>query len=231
MNNDIIEYEEIYKNRCRFLRENGVALEELNNYNNFEDLFSKNIWNEIIRRKQNRKNKRYRVKQKYKEILCLKDFLDNNDERQSNIVFGTITLKDKYLKDRKEETRIKLIEKWLKQHFIYSILNKDYGEKKGREHYHFIGLTQEEEEPKLNKKGKQKKSKKGFLLYELKNKNFKLGFEPTICIVDYSKADINKTIDYLLKLNNHSTKNTTKDRVRIIKKDILKFVVFYKRKK
>lgn len=231
MNNDIIAYEEIYKKRCSFLKDNGVALEELNNYSNFKDLFSIDIWKQIINRKQNRKNKRYRVKQKYKEILCLKDFLDNNDEKKSKIVFGTITLNNEYLYNREERTRIKLIEKWLKQHFIYSILNKDYGEKKGREHYHFIGLTQEKVEQLFNKKGSPKKSKKGFLLYELQNKDFKLGFEPTICIVDYSKADINKTIDYLLKLNNHSTKNTTKDRVRIIKKDILKFVVFYKNKK
>ena len=44
-----------------------------------------------------------------------------------------------------------------------------------------------------------------------------MGFEPTLCLIDLNKNDIQKTVNYLLKLNNHSSKLTTKNRVRIIK--------------
>jgi hypothetical protein len=44
-----------------------------------------------------------------------------------------------------------------------------------------------------------------------------MGFEPTLCLVDLNINDIEKTIQYLLKLNNHSNKLSTKNRVRIIK--------------
>ena len=92
------------------------------------------------------------------------------------------------------------------------MLNKDYGGKNEREHYHFIGITIEE----IESKGKV--SKKGYEIFELKNKNYTMGFEPTLCIINLQMNDTNKTINYLLKLNNHSSKTTTKNnRLRVIK--------------
>ena len=44
-----------------------------------------------------------------------------------------------------------------------------------------------------------------------------MGFEPTLCLIDLEKADIQKTTNYLLKLNNHSNKKGTKSRIRVIK--------------
>ncbi|MBQ4209090.1 hypothetical protein II654_01515, partial [bacterium] len=49
-------------------------------------------------------------------------------------------------------------------------------------------------------------------LVKMKNEQF----EPTLCLVDISVNDINKTINYLLKLNNHSNKLSTRNRLRII---------------
>lgn len=198
---------EIYQFRCKSLIENGLALEELNEYDNFNDIFSETEFRSILNEKQNRKNKRYRTKEKFIELYRITELVKSNDKR---IVFGTITLDNKHL-NQKENTYIRKIHKWLKKHFIYSILNKDYGSKTEREHYHFIGLTTEEIE------SKKKKSKKGYEIYELKAKDYDMGFEPTLCIIDLNKADIKKTINYLLKLNNHSSKIGTKSRVRIIK--------------
>ena len=118
----------------------------------------------------------------------------------------------------KEDTYIRKIHKYLKNHYLYSILNKDFGKKTEREHYHFIGLTLPKEE--LEDTGK--KSKKGYKIYELKNKDYKLGFEPDLCKVDLQKNDMEQTTNYLLKLNNHSNKITSSNRVRIIKSPLMK---------
>ena len=193
-------------------------LKELNKYSNFKDLMSEEVFKVLVNRKQNRKNKRYRTKQKYKEIFQLS--LRSED---SKIVFGTITLNDYYL-SLEERTRTKLINKWLKSHFVYSILNKDFGKKTEREHYHFIGLTIQPIKQCFNDQQEPIKSKKGYYIYTLEKRDFRLGFEPDLCLVDLQKNDLDKTINYLLKLNNHSTKITTRNRVRIIKNPVLKLL-------
>ena len=132
----------LYKLICKKLIDNGLALEELNNYNNFKDNFSESEFKKIMKNKQNRKNKRYRTKNKFLELYRISYCIPN-----AKVVFGTITLNDHYL-GLKENTYIRNIHEWLKSHFAYSILNKDFGTKTEREHYHFIGLTNEELEPK-----------------------------------------------------------------------------------
>lgn len=198
---------EMYQFRCKTLIGNGLAYEELENYANFKNVFSKYEFECIIREKHNRKNKRYRTKSKFIELYRIASLIENQNKK---IVFGTITLDNENL-SKKENTYIRKIHKWLKNHFIYAILNKDFGSKTEREHYHFIGLTTEEIETKNTK------SKKGYEIYELKKKDYEMGFEPTLCIIDLNENDIQKTVNYLLKLNNHSNKITTKNRVRIIK--------------
>lgn len=199
------EQMELYRLVCKKLIENGLSLEELNNYDNFKEVFSVEEFKKIINEKQNRKNKRYRTKNKFLELFRISYCLKN-----SKIVFGTITLNDHYL-GLKENSYIRNIHTWLKNHFAYSILNKDFGSKTEREHYHFIGLTTEELE------AKNVKSKTGYQIYELTKKDYKMGFEPDLCLVDLNVNDIEKTIQYLLKLNNHSNKITTKNRVRVLK--------------
>lgn len=205
---------ELYQIRCKCLIEEGLALEELNNYANFKNVFSKYEFQKILNEKQNRKNKRYRTKSKFVELYRLTQYIKNENKK---IVFGTITLDD-YNLNMKEDTYIRKIHKWLKQHFIYVILNKDFGKKNEREHYHFIGLTIEEIE------SKNIKSKKGYEIFELKRKDYQMGFEPTLCIIDLNKDDIQKTVNYLLKLNNHSNKITTRNRVRIVKNEDYRYL-------
>ena len=214
-----MELHQEYKNRCRALLKLGLAHEELNKYDNFKDLMTEDVFKIIMKDKQNRSQKRYRTKSKFKEIIQMYNNSDTCDRKA--LVFGTLTLNDYYL-GLKENTYIRKIHKWLKQHFIMVILNKDFGEKKGREHYHFLGITTEELEQLFNENGKPKRSKKGYDIYELKKKDYELGFEPTICIIDFDKSDIDKSINYLLKLNNHSNKVFTKSRVRVIKGPMIK---------
>lgn len=203
----------IYKNRCKLLTEIGLALEELNNYENFKDILTENQFKEVIRQKQNRKNKRYRTKIKILDLYKVKV----NVLKKGQVVFGTITLDDKHL-SQKENTYIRKIHKWLKEHFICSILNKDFGSKTEREHYHFIGLTTED------LKDTNKKSRIGNKLYKLEKENYNMGFEPALEIINLDINDFDKTNNYLLKLNNHSNKEGTKSRVRVIKSDLWEYL-------
>jgi hypothetical protein len=138
---------EVYQFLCKNLIDNGLTYDELENYTNFEDVFSKQEFECIIREKHNRRNKRYRTKSKFIELYRIASLIENQNKK---IVFGTITLDNKNL-NKKEDTYIRKINKWLKNHFIYSILNKDFGNKTEREHYHFIGLTIEDIETKNSK--------------------------------------------------------------------------------
>jgi len=204
------EQMELYHFICRSLKNQGFSNKDLNDFKNFEANFSEEEFKTILRIKQNRKNKRYRTKKKFIEILELRSLLKLTG-KNVNLVFGTCTLKPKELKNQ-ERTRVKKLDKWLKKHFLYVIVNKDFGKKKEREHYHFIGITIEEIE-----EIKKIKSNTGRIIYELKQKDYELGFEPDLCIIDLKENDIEKTINYLLKLNNHSNKNTTKNRTRVLK--------------
>ena len=210
---------DLYKNRCTNLLKNGYSYEELNNFNNFADILSKEEFDNEQRLKQNRKNKRNRIKKALIELLRFYQLI--LDEKE--LVFGTCTLNENSLKI-KEETLNKKLNKWIKNHFRWAILNVDYGKKNERKHFHFIGITTEKIE------NKNKKSKTGYDIYELLQKDYDLGFEPDLLKIDFNKNDINKTINYLLKLNNHTTKDSTTNRVRILKQDLVKFLTKIKKK-
>lgn len=211
---------DLYKNRCTALLKIGLAYEELNKYDNFSDILSEDDFKLEIRFKQNRKNKRNRTKKHLMEIIRFKNALNGN----GTLVFGTCTLNDKTL-SFKSETIDKKINFWIKKHFLWALVNIDYGKKNERKHYHFIGITTELIEPV------HQKSKKGYDMYNLTQKDYEMGWEPDLLKIDFSKNDIDKTINYLLKLNNHSNKDTTSNRVRVIKKDIVKLFTEDKRKK
>lgn len=208
-----MEATEMFKERCRNLLEKGHTYLDLDKYIYFEDLFSYAEWKELVRIKNNRRQKRNRTRNKFKNMIFIKQQI----EVETTLVFGTITLNDKYL-SMKENTYIRKIHSWLKEHFLIAILNKDYGDKTGREHYHFLGLTKEELESTNHK------SKKGYLIYELKNKTYKMGHEPDLLKVDLKIDDLDKTTNYLLKLNNHTSKDSTKSRVRVIKQPLFEYL-------
>ena len=225
MNNEIIDiyYDLVYKKRCEELKAVGLSNEELNNYENFKDLYTEEEFKKTMNIKQNRKNKRYRTKNKFKELFKLKEKVKNG-----KVVFISIQPNDTLL-NQEERTYTKKINEWLKEHFLYSILNKDYGDLTGREHYHALAITTEEIEQLFHEDGTPKRSNSGYLMYELIRKDFskiskskELQFEPTLNLVDLEKDSLGKTVNYLLKLNNHSNKSTTKSRVRIIKSPLMK---------
>lgn len=212
------EAEVIYKQRANEIRKKinefekkGIISIELNNYNNFKDILSLEDFKSarrIINRKQGRRKRCYK---KLEQIISLYEELFFEKGIYCNIVFGTCTFNNNAI-TWKEETRTKKVNKWIKEHFLIALANIDYGKQKEREHHHFIGLTFEE----LEKTGK--KGKKGFDMYEIKdNKNYGLGFEPNLEIINDFDND-KKLSNYLVKLNFHSNKNSTRNRrIRVLK--------------
>lgn len=209
------QYYLVYRDRCKSL----IKLEDynlLNDFAYFKDIIPDQDFKDIIREKQNRKNRRYRTDRKIFDMLRLTNYYSMLNI-PSKVVFGTLTLNDKIL-SQKEDTYMRKISKWLKKHFKYVILNKDYGKNNEREHYHFIGLTIEELVKIENK------SKKGYSMYKLKNQDYELGFEPVLEIFNFE--DKKKVRNYLLKLNNHSNKDTTKSsRTRVFKTGVAEMIL------
>lgn len=216
------EYEKLYNNRISYLIENHCKSKSdysiLNNYDNFKDLMNEEVFKKIIKSKHRRQQKRYRCNRKLKEILLLKEQLDFNNI-DNKLLWVTCTFNNKEL-EYKEETRAKKIDKWIHEHFIIALLHIDYGKKNEREHYHFIGLTTEDIEPAINKKtGKQARTDNNVPLYELIKKTYKIGHEPDIEVISRKDEDYNlkKISNYLIKLQNHYSKETVKNRrIRLI---------------
>lgn len=110
------------------------------------------------------------------------------------MIFGTLDFKDEALENTSKETRRRYVTRFLNNNTFHYIANIDYGKKNGREHYHFIAMVED------------KISIQDWLSYG----GGKFQFIP------FAKKDIKATKNYLLKLNNHSYKESTKQE-RIIK--------------
>lgn len=215
---------DIYDKKAKTLKETyGFIIERdkteyykmLQNYEYFKDIMSESEFKEVLRYKRNRAKRRNRANKKVRELR----FLD-----RPRLVFGTCTFDNAHYYKKngqriKEETLTKKVNKWVQRHFIYAVVNIDYGEKKEREHHHFIGAIKEgygELVPCMNKKGKQAKSKKGYLLWNLdrEHQDYDLGFECQLEKLEYDAQDYNmrKISNYLLELKNHINKKSTHSR-------------------
>lgn len=206
---------DIYNERATTLKETYSFIIEkdkkyyykmLQTYEYFKEYMSESDFKEVLRLKRNRSNRRRRANKKIAKIRF---------SERPTIIFGTCTFNDEQFykkngKEIKERTRTKKVNEWIMSHFDYSVVNIDYGKKNEREHHHFVGILKNGEELEIIKS----KSKTGYKMYELKNKDYKLGFEPTLELVEYDPQDYNmkKLSNYLLKINNHENKSTTKNR-------------------
>lgn len=212
----------LYDLRCREIKDyNFDSVYEyykaLNDFSYFKDILTEDSFKGVLRLKRSRKGKRTRTRKK------LSITLSSEALKTSKLVFTTCTFDNAHLYKRdgtqkRIETLNKNVDKWIKRHFQYAIVNVDYGEEKERLHYHLIGyLKPGEELLPVIVGNKQSKSKKGFLNWELKSKDYILGFEPTVNAVDDVLDDYKKLTNYLLKINNHANKpSALNHRIRVI---------------
>lgn len=207
----------LYRKRKREIIESKHIVNKykiLEDYFYFKDILSEEDFIKAKRESKRRYAKRKRCNDKLKQII-IKLYDESNKNKNTILVFGTCTFNDKEL-ERKERTRTKKINKWLNSHFIYSLVNIDYGDKNEREHYHFVGITGEEIE------SKEVKGKRGKKIYELKNKDYDMGFEPSLEIIKITSEDyfLKKISNYLVKINYHSNKkSSSKRRIRFFKNE------------
>lgn len=109
------------------------------------------------------------------------------------IVFGTLTFRDEVLSKTCERTRARYVTQFLNKQSFHYLANIDFGTQNDREHYHFIAMIEKKMDMKEWKYGGNK-----------------------IKLVPLNKDDILSIRSYLLKLNNHSYKESTRQR-RILK--------------
>lgn len=109
--------------------------------------------------------------------------------KNHKLVFGTLTFNDKTLSNTSERTRTRYVTKFLSDNTYHYIANIDYGEKNNREHYHFIAMIKRDIDMTKWKYGGNK-----ILNIPLKSK------------------DVKAIKNYLLKLNNHSYKTSTRQK-------------------
>ena len=118
-------------------------------------------------------------------------YLDTH--KNYKLIFGTLTFSDSTLARTSERTRTRYVTKYLSDHTYHYIANIDFGDKNNREHYHFIAMVKD----------------------KLECKDWNYGLSKFQWIKMTSK-DIKSTKNYLLKLNNHSYKSSTRQK-RIIR--------------
>lgn len=116
-----------------------------------------------------------------------------NTFKEYRLIFGTLTFRDKILNNTCERTRARYVTKFLSKETFHYIANIDYGNKNNREHYHFLALIKNNINLKKWTYGSNK-----------------------VEVVPIDRENIKKTKNYLLKLNNHSYKESTKQK-RILK--------------
>ena len=127
--------------------------------------------------------KRKRVRKKIKRMSEYK-----NTHPDVYLSFVTFTFTDYELSNTSEETRRRKLREYLNKYALDYVLNVDYGDETGREHYHAVVLYRE----------------------KLKKKDQCWSGYTHIKPIHASVEDIRKTAQYLTKLSSHACKSTTK---------------------
>lgn len=161
------------------------------------------------------------IKAEYNRVTRLRSrirlFLDCKEPTN----FITLTFSDKILQNSTPKDRRRYVQRYLKSQSNYFIANVDYGEKKGREHYHAVILGKIDLEP-WRKYGHILSEKVGNRK-ELTRKNVPKRYrhldektQKSLMLADTEK----KISKYVAKLTNHAIKETTKRSVMIYSKQM-----------
>ena len=165
---------------------NGLYYEIIHNYSyknliNDKEAFIKRYGNTTLKIANNLNHAKYQRTIRLKERI--KKAVESN-----KAWFITITFNPKTLKNTNEQTRRKYVSRWLKSVSNLYIANIDYGEEKGREHYHAV-ITSDNKPPK----------------------SWPYGFID-ILKVKTTENDTKRISKYISKLTNHAIKHTTKSK-------------------
>lgn len=176
-----------------------------NNRNNYLNIFDEDTIIDCFKiYNANRARKRYGLEELIKWCFAIEK---SNHYKGYYIIFGTLTFSDRVLEKTSKETRRRYVTRFLAKYCESYIANIDYGKKNEREHYHFVALCKE----------------------EIKKDSWKYGFD-SYRKIESTKNELQKAKNYILKLNNHSYKSSTKNERVIMNKskkgiDLLDIIV------
>lgn len=156
-----------------------------NNKNNYLEIFDEEtIINCFKIFNANRARKQYGLNEMIKWCFSIEK---TNHFKDYIIIFGTLTFNDKILETTSKLTRRRYVSRFLKDKCVSYIANIDFGNKNNREHYHFVALCKDKIDTNL----------------------WKYGYASFTKI--NATRDIKKIKNYILKLNNHSYKSSTRN--------------------
>ena len=180
---------DIFKARKKYLYE---KYKDLDSFKNYSDLMNEEQFDTCNKIYKNQLQRKYKIKERLNNWLyAIKEIPQYKDYI---IVFGTLTFNDKLLKNKKE-TRRKYVERFLREQTEEYISNIDYGKINDREHYHFIALVKN----KIN-------CKEWRSIINIKKIPIKM-------------EDRDRVKNYLMKLNNHTFKESTRNEKLLVDKN------------
>lgn len=175
---------------------------DTNDYRLFLDLFSEEEAKECMKIYRADKQRKYRMFNRIIEWFYAAREIGTYQDNK--MVFFTLTFNDNDLEKTTKQTRRKYVERFLKKNAISYVANIDYGETTDREHYHALALIEEDIDIK--------KWKRISWIEEVPKKT----------------KDLRKITKYILKLTNHSYKESTRREKAIYSKNN-KLLEFYLR--
>ena len=157
-----------------------------NNPNNYMELFDEETLITCFKMyNANRARKRYGLEEMIKWCFVIEK---SNFFKDYKIIFGTLTFNDDSLNKTSKQTRRRYVARFLKDKCESYIANIDYGNENEREHYHFVALCKN----------------------KIKKDSWKYGFD-SYNEIPRTQEGLQRVKQYLLKLNNHSYKSSTRN--------------------
>lgn len=189
MKNDVIN-DGIYKSFLELKHEfylKGVATDVKENY---LDHFNREQIDICFSIYNSVKQRKTRNLDKIIQMSFAKDCIEGH--KDDVFVFLTLTFTDGYLASTSRETRRRYVQRFLQKNSTTYFANIDFGEKNGREHYHAVILSKNKINPKKWSYGNL-----------------------DIRTIGQDKNSLKRVKNYILKINNHSYKDST-NQIRLI---------------
>lgn len=152
----------------------------------------------------NKKRKRYGLEEMIKWCFVIDK---SNHYHSYKLIFGTLTFNEEALTKTSKVTRRRYVARFLTSQCESYIANIDYGDENEREHYHFVAMVKN----------------------KIKKDSWKYGFD-SYRTIPQTRQGLQKVKSYLLKLNNHSYKTSTRNERVIMNKtkksiDLIEIIV------
>lgn len=172
---------DLYKEERYNLLKEKKDVSNFSYYHSFQKEPLKSNFDECVKMYNSISRRKTRV---FKKLIYWFYYISKYTDKM--LIFGTLTFRDEVLGSTSKETRRRYVARFLNDNTLHYVSNIDYGKKNNREHYHFIALV----------------------VSKIKKDSWPYGYD------SYSRIKKNSSLrnrkNYLLKLTNHTYKDTTR---------------------